>query len=205
MSSADQHLIGLKFKTAIQPMLAQWTQFKNAIFTELKIINHEMQVQIALKTGKHLVLNETEIPTFKTIATPSSEEWDARLKEEKEKLEYLKINSHEQIIFKDVQQDPKNSRIFHCRSEFVLGEETTRVFFQVRLPLRYPYQPPIADNFGFLHYIQPAGDHRNACLGQIKERWKKDGSMGIAHYLLMLSYYTALALFTNNLPLKDYR
>ncbi|MHA1267623.1 MAG: hypothetical protein ACTSRS_20470 [Candidatus Helarchaeota archaeon] len=200
MSSADQHLIDLKFQTAIKSMLDQWNQFKSAIFSELRVIHHEMQVQISMKTGKHLILHETEIPPFKTIASPTSKDWPARLKEEKEKLEYLRFNCHDQIIFKDIQQDPNNSRIFHCKSEFILKNEVTRVFFQIRLPLRYPYQPPIADNFGFLHYIQPAGDHRNACLGQIKERWKKNGSMGIAHFLLMLSYYTALALFTSNLP-----
>ncbi|NVM55793.1 MAG: hypothetical protein HWN66_18985 [Candidatus Helarchaeota archaeon] len=199
MSDADGHLIEHKFRSAIQPMLSQWDQFKNAIFAELRILRHELQVKIAQINGKPLILNETEIPSFKTIASPTSKDWDTRLKEEKEKLEYLKFNCHEQIIFKEIQPDPKNSRIYNCRSEFILDKETTRVFFQIRLPLRYPYECPIADNFGFKHYIQPAGDHRNACLGQIKERWNKDGSMGIAHFLLILSYYTALALFTKNL------
>ena len=199
MNSADQHLFQQKFRTAIQPMLSQWEQFKNAIFAELKIINHEMQVQIALKCGKQLILKETEVPLFKTVASPTSTDWPTRLKEEREKLEYLRFNCHEQIIFKEVQPDPKNARIYNCKSEFLLNEEIVRVFFQIRLPLRYPYECPIADNYGFLHYIQPAGDHRNACLGKIKERWKKDGSMGLAHYLLMLSYYTALALFTKNI------
>ncbi|MFX1298725.1 MAG: hypothetical protein ACFFD2_28180, partial [Promethearchaeota archaeon] len=100
---------------------------------------------------------------------------------------------------KEIEIDPKNNRIFNCRSEVLIDNILQQVFFQIRLPLRYPYEAPIADNFGFKHYIQPAGDHRNACLGKIKERWNKDGSMGIAHFLLILSYYTALALFTKNL------
>ncbi|NVM30391.1 MAG: hypothetical protein HWN65_16210 [Candidatus Helarchaeota archaeon] len=199
MNIADGGLTDQKFRSAIQPMISQWEQFKTAIFAELRMIRHEFQVKIAMKSGKQLILKETEIPPFKTIASPTSKDWIARLKEEKEKLEYLRFNCHEQIIFKEVQPDLKNSRIYNCKSEFLLGNETKRVFFQIRLPLRYPYECPIADNYGFRHFIQPAGDHQNACLGKIKERWAKDGSMGIAHFLLMLSYYTALALFTKNL------
>jgi ubiquinone/menaquinone biosynthesis C-methylase UbiE len=119
--------------------------------------------------------------------------------QQEEKIEYLKINCHEQIMFKEIRLDPANSRIFHCKSEFTFEEKAQKVFFDIRLPLRYPYEPPIADDFGFGHFIQPSGEHKNACLGQIKERWDGNGYMGIAHFLLMLSYYTALALFTRNI------
>ncbi len=200
MSEPEFHLIEQKFRSAIQPLISQWNQFKNSIYSELRIINHELRVQIALKTGKEIVeFKEKEIPIFKSIASPTSPNWNSRFKEELEKLEYLRIYCHDQIIFKEITPDPKNSRIFQCRSEFLLDNQIQQVYFQIRLPLRYPYEPPIADNFGFRHFIQPAGEHRNACLGKIKERWQKDGTMGIAHFLLMLSYYTALALFTNTI------
>ncbi len=200
MSSANEVLIQQKFRAAVQTLLTQWNKYKNSIYSELKLIRHDLEVQIALKTGKsHLIFKEKEIPLFKTIASPTSQQWGIRIKEELEKIEYLRIYCHDQIIFKEVELDSKNSRIFHCKSEFLLNDSIQQVYFQIRLPLRYPYEAPIADNYGFRHFIQPAGEHRNACLGQVKERWNKDGTMGIAHYLLMLSYYTALALFTRTI------
>ncbi|MHA1652230.1 MAG: hypothetical protein ACTSYB_18765 [Candidatus Helarchaeota archaeon] len=200
MTVTDDPLVAQKFRTVIQPLLTQWSEFKNSIYSELQLIYHDLLVKIALKTGKNqLIFKEREIPLFKTVASPTSPNWKIRLKEELEKLEYLRIYCHNQIIFKKIQVDPKNSRIFHCRSEFTFNNKIHQIYFQIRLPLRYPYETPIADNYGFRHFIQPAGDHRNACLGKIKERWNKDGRMGIAHFLVMLSYYTALALFTNSL------
>ena len=199
MTFKNGFLMEQKYRAGIRPVLSSWTQFKEAIFSELRIIHHDMKIQIALKTGTQITFKEHQLPRFKTIASPPSPQWRHRLKEEHEKLEYLKIHCHNQIIFKEVQQDLKNSRVFHCRSEFVLDNHVQQVYFDIRLPLRYPYECPIADNFGFKHYIQPAGEHRNACLGKIKERWSQDGSMGIAHFLLILSYYTALALFTKEL------
>ena len=146
-----------------------------------------------------MILQPSEIPLFKLVASPTSKDWKARLKEEQEKLEYLRINCPDQIIFKEIRLNPMNSRIFQVKSEFLFEDKIQKNFFEIRLPLRYPYEPPVADNFGFLHYIQPAGDHRNACLGKIRERWNKDGYMGVAHFLLMLSYYTAMALFTRKI------
>jgi len=189
-----------KFRTAIQYTLSTWEQFKNSIYSELRILQYDLQMQIALKTGKaQQILQPSEIPLFKTVASPTSKDWGIRLKEELEKLEYLRINCSDRIIFKEIRLNPANSRIFHLRSEFPFEDKIQKNSFEVRLPLRYPYEPPIADNFGFLHYIQPAGDRRNACLGKIRERWNKDGYMGVAHFLLMLSYYTALALFTRKI------
>jgi hypothetical protein len=200
MNVADEFVLEQKFRSAISPLLKTWDQFKSSIYSELRILQYTLQVQIALKTGaSQLILHQNEIPLFKTIASPTSKEWDTRLKEELEKIEYLKINCHEQIMFKEIRLDPANSRIFHCKSEFIREEKAQKVFFDIRLPLRYPYEPPIADDFGFGHFIQPAGEHRNACLGKIKERWDGNGYMGIAHFLLMLSYYTALALFTRSI------
>jgi hypothetical protein len=197
MSYNNQALIEQKFRATVQPLLSQWDQFKNAIYSELRLIKHDLLVHIALTTGKSgTVFQEIELPLFKTIASPTSKNWNARLTEELEKLQYLRTYCHEQIIFKEIELDHKNPRIFNCRGEFLIDTQVQQVFFQIRLPMRYPHEMPIADNYGFLHYIQPAGEHRNACLGKIKERWNEDGSMGVAHFLLMLSYYTAMALFT---------
>lgn len=200
MNITGELVLEQKFRTAIQYTLSTWEQFKNSIYSELRILQYDLQMQIALKTGKaQQILQPSEIPLFKTVASPTSKDWGIRLKEELEKLEYLRINCSDRIIFKEIRLNPANSRIFHLRSEFPFEDKIQKNSFEVRLPLRYPYEPPIADNFGFLHYIQPAGDRRNACLGKIRERWNKDGYMGVAHFLLMLSYYTALALFTRKI------
>jgi ubiquitin-protein ligase len=200
MNISSELVLEQKFRSAIQPTLSTWEQFKNSIYSELRVLQYNLQVQIALKTGKsQMLLQPSEIPLFKIIASPTSKDWGARLKEELEKLEYLRINCPDQIIFKDIRLNPMNSRIFNIKSEFLFEEKIQRNSFEIRLPLRYPYEPPIADNFGWLHYIQPAGDHRNACLGKIRERWNNSGYMGVAHFLLLLSYYTALALFTRKL------
>jgi hypothetical protein len=195
----DENLLEQKYRNAIRPLLSSWEQFKSAIYSELRLIRHDITVKIAIKNGTQITFKEEELPLFKTVASPTADQWSARLKEEREKLEYLKIHCHDQIIFKEVEMDPKNSRIFNCRSEFILNNQIIQVFFQIRLPLRYPYECPIAENFGFKAFIQPAGDYRNACLGKIKERWNTEGRMGVAHFLLMLSYYTALALFTKEI------
>lgn len=189
-----------KFRSALRPTVQIWERFKDSIYSELKILQYDFHMQVAQKTGKPpMIFQPSEIPLFKMVTSPTSRDWAVRLKEELEKLEYLRINCPDQIIFKEIRVNPANSRIFHVKSEFLFEDKIQQNFFEIRLPIRYPYEPPIADNFGFLHYIQPAGDHRNACLGKIKERWNKEGYMGIAHFLLMLSYYTALALFTKKI------
>ena len=92
MSTTNHHLIEQKFRSAIQPLLSHWHKYKNAIYSELRLIQHDLQVQIAMKTGQpHLIFKEKEIPLFKSIASPTSKHWSSRIKEELEKLEYLRI------------------------------------------------------------------------------------------------------------------
>ena len=156
--------------------------------------------QEQLISGRQTRFEVREIPHFRTIAQVNSENWDLRMKEEMEIIEYLWFYCHDLIIFKDIGPIAGNPRVFSCRAVVRLEGGEQQIDFKIRLPLHYPYDVPIAEGFSFGNYFQPADPYKNACLGALKDRWDKTGTMGIAHFLLLLSYYTALALFTTKLP-----
>ena len=59
---------------------------------------------------------------------------------------------------------------------------------------------PIAENFYILDWYVGLEKFKAACFGRMKEKWRADGKMGIAHFLVMLAHYTAMAAFSINTP-----
>jgi ubiquitin-protein ligase len=138
-----------------------------------------------------------EIPLFKTVARIGKAGWDKRLQEEIEKIEYLKKMKKENIFFTNVEKDPQNARIFNAEGTF---EQDEKVKFIIRLSIQYPFAPPTAEEFYYGKYSYYISEHgKVACLNQINNRWNKEGRHGIAHFLAMLGYYTALARYNVDL------
>ena len=133
-----------------------------------------------------------EIPLFKNVARIGKAGWDKRLQEEIEKIEYLKKMKKENIFFTSIAQDPQNPRIFHVEGTL---EQNENMKFIIRLPIQYPFTPPSAEEFYYGKYSYGSEHGKVACLNQINNRWNKDERHGIAHFLAMLGYYTALARF----------
>ncbi|MHA1229627.1 MAG: hypothetical protein ACTSRP_02390 [Candidatus Helarchaeota archaeon] len=135
------------------------------------------------------------IPLFR-FTEGRGENWKRRLKEELEKLEILKKYGKEKIFFEDIILDERNDRIFHCLSN-IKGKKIDIV---IRLPVRYPKDPPLADfSVGPWAFPSEAGI-RSACLGQIYSKWDRTGRMGVAHFVGMLGSYIALALHSISTP-----
>jgi len=138
-----------------------------------------------------------EIPLFLNIVQVGKKGWDIRLQEEFEKIEFLKKHT-KNITFTKIEQDSKNPRIF-----FVEGtsEQNEKLQFKLRLPINYPYIPPYAEEYYHGKYsFYSYSDHgKVACLDKINNRWNKEGRHGIAHFLAMLGYYTAIARYNVNL------
>lgn len=156
------------------------------------------------------------IGKFQNIATFSSENWSERLLEEEEKLKQLRTyyweNSTNLSLIR-TQFDILNPRQLYCTIKITSSKEKSPIFinFIIRLPLRYPFIPPKATDFSLYDFIKnhhdfkrwdnedpDFKDFRFACLGELESRWEKDGSMGIAHYIQMLFYYTAFDHFAIN-------
>lgn len=138
-----------------------------------------------------------EVPLFLNVARVGKKGWDKRLEEELEKLEYLKKLKKDQIFFTNIDQDPKNPRMFHVEGS---SDTNEKVKFTVRLPLQYPFVPPYAEEYYIGKYSFYSHDSRVACLDKINNRWNPEGRHGIAHFLAMLGYYTAMARY--NVDLK---
>lgn len=131
-----------------------------------------------------------EIPLFLNVARVGKKGWDERLKEELEKIEYLKKLKKNNSLFTKVYQDPKNPRIFHVEGSI---EQNIQIKFILRLPIQYPLAPPYAEEYYHGGYSFTSNSKKVACLNKINNRWNKEGRHGIAHFLAMLGYYTALA------------
>ncbi|MFX0134209.1 MAG: ADP-ribosylation factor-like protein [Candidatus Hodarchaeota archaeon] len=153
-----------------------------------------------------------EIEKFQNVFTCSSEDWTKRFLEEKEKLkelqDYFWENNNLSLI--KAQFDIVNPRQVHCTMKFKPTRSRSSIFidFLIRLPLKYPLIPPKASDFSNYDFIRDHHDYRRwddddptfkdfqfACLGKLEERWEKDGSMGLAHYIQMLFYYAAFDHF----------
>ncbi|MHA1300280.1 MAG: hypothetical protein ACTSO9_12735 [Candidatus Helarchaeota archaeon] len=138
-----------------------------------------------------------DIPLFKTVERVNTKNWNKRLKEEFEKLNYLKTIGKQNIIFDKIEQNPSNPKMFDCKGHFPSGRT---ISFSIRLPVRYPNSIPIAENFYIRDWYVGLDKFKAACFGKMKERWRQDGRYGIAHFLTMLAYYTAMAAFSINTP-----
>ena len=139
-----------------------------------------------------------EIPLFKIVERVGKSGWNKRLEEELEKIEFLKKLMKKNIYFDKIEQDPKNPRIFYVEGKSELNE---KIKFILRLPIQYPFVPPLAEEYYYQGYSYSADPKygRVACLDKINNRWNKEGRHGIAHFLAMLGYYTALARHNVNL------
>jgi len=136
-----------------------------------------------------------KIPLFK-VTDGFKGNWEKRLEEEFEKIKILKKFGKDKIFFEDIYQDKTNKRVFHCVST-IKGK---KIDIPIRLPVRYPKDPPLAD-FAVKHWAIPSGSGiRSACLGEIYRKWDKTGRMGIAHFIGMLGSYIALSLHSEKIP-----
>lgn len=128
-----------------------------------------------------------EVPLFKTVANPGSPMWSNRVEEEfsifKEWRKICILNNWP-LLFRGLDSVPNNPRIFYC---FYCPEDSAPVRLSLRLLHKYPKEPPIADRFGIGEFSEP--ETRNPCLGELKRRWRSNGRMGIAHYLVILGFY----------------
>jgi ubiquitin-protein ligase len=136
-----------------------------------------------------------EIPLFLNIVQVGKRGWEKRLAEEFEKLEYLKKNT-KNITFTKIEQDSKNNRIFYVEGT---SEQNEQLQFRLRLPMNYPYVPPYAEEYYLGQYsFYSYTDHgKVACLNKINDRWTP--RHGLAHFLAMLGYYTAIARYNVNI------
>ncbi|MHA1271528.1 MAG: hypothetical protein ACTSPY_17175 [Candidatus Helarchaeota archaeon] len=184
------------FKTSMNSMVILRTQQKIGILLFfMKILEH-IGLELDLLLGKLTKVNKTPlnkyikeydsrtIPLFDIIAKPTSPNWLDRLQEEYNKLNYLYRLREDYSRF-SIYKQADSDRIFKCSFQGVV--------FDIRLSLQYPFIMPIADGFYFGHWFSPAGSHKNACFGIIKNRWRTDGRMGIAHFIQLLGYYTSIA------------
>ena len=139
-----------------------------------------------------------EIPLFLNIARVGKKGWDKRLEEELEKIEYLKRLKKDHYPFSNIYQDTENPRIFHVEGT---TDQEEVIKFKLRLPMRYPMVPPYAEEYyhGKYSFYSYTDHGRVACLDKINNRWNKEGRHGIAHFLAMLGYYTAMARHNVNL------
>ncbi|MHA1376804.1 MAG: hypothetical protein ACTSRG_00300 [Candidatus Helarchaeota archaeon] len=138
-----------------------------------------------------------DIPLFKIVERVNGKNWKNRLKEEFEKLDYLKSLAQQNVIFDTIEHDLKNNKIFNCAGHFPSGKKIT---FNIRLPVRYPASIPIAENFYIRDWYVGLNNFKAACFGRMKEKWRQDGRYGLAHFLVMLAHYTAMAAFSINTP-----
>lgn len=143
------------------------------------------------------------------ISTPRSKKWNIRLIFEKLEMKRL-INHHLKMkgdfFIENVEFDWNNSRILTCQASF----HERSLTFKIRLDLKYPFEPPRCSDFSFEEFtgrhaalqFGAEGDFdmfRHACLGEIEKRWNHDGTMSIAQYLQLFSYYTAIEHFNQRI------
>ncbi|MHA1229626.1 MAG: hypothetical protein ACTSRP_02395 [Candidatus Helarchaeota archaeon] len=184
------------FKTSMNSMVILRTQQKLGILLIFLKILERIGLEIDILLGDYIRIEKTppkycdqefiprEIPLFNIIAKPNSPNWLDRLQEEYDKLNYLYRLRDTYSTF-SIYKQANSNRIFKCSFQGIV--------FDLRLSLQYPFVMPIADGFYFGRWFNPAGDHKNACLGILKNRWRPDGRMGIAHFIQLLGYYTSIA------------
>ena len=184
------------FKTSMNSIVILRTQQKLGILLYFIKILDEIGLKIDLLLGKltkikkepqkslnHNLISR-EIPLFNIVAKPTSPNWLDRLQEEYNKLNYL-YKLREEFSSFSIYKQANSDRIFKCSFHGVV--------FDLRLSLHYPFVMPVADGYYFGKWFSPAGEHKNACFGILKNRWRSDGRMGIAHFIQLLGYYTSIA------------
>ncbi|MBD3230722.1 MAG: hypothetical protein GF329_21265 [Candidatus Lokiarchaeota archaeon] len=186
------------FKTSINSMVILRTKKRVGILLFFMKILEKIGLKIELELGNYTKIQEVraresdreflsrKIPLFKIIASPrqNSPNWLKRLQEEYDKLNYLYRLRKDFSNFSIFKQS-NSSRIFKCSFQGII--------FNLRLSLHYPKVMPIADGFYYGQWFSPAGEHKNACLGILKNRWRNDGRYGIAHFIQLLGYYSSIA------------
>ena len=161
----------------------------------------------------NIELRNFKLGEFRNRFLITSKDWSGRLFEEEQKLEilldfYRKVKTNFSLVRAEFN---KNPRIICCTIEFKPKNLTFPILinFEIRLPLKYPFRPPKACNFSRYDFIRNHHDFKRwddddpefkgfrfACFGKLDSRWKKNGSMGIAHYIQLLCYYAAFDHFS---------
>ena len=140
-----------------------------------------------LKIKSEIIIKE--LPKFKHRVSIRSPTWQDRLQEEYEIFNILRERYIERVgfsVYDDLKAiDPQ------CRKWAAilrLSDRSKGKRIVISLGLTYPRTFPVAKrNIGDMHYTPGA-----KCFGQLKSTWDKDGSMGIAHFLVIVGYYYAI-------------
>ncbi|MEM3587728.1 MAG: hypothetical protein QXO71_10460 [Candidatus Jordarchaeaceae archaeon] len=118
-------------------------------------------------------LEVAKLPEFKVVCSPDSPRWKERVEEELRIFEIfreLQMRCVGFCAFDDLRQ--VNSRSFECK--FVKADGRAEGF-KILLSLDYPKSVPLTK------YTD------GVCLGKYEKIWKKNGTLGIAHYLTYIA------------------
>lgn len=149
-------------------------------------INVHFLTPYQLKIKGAIILEE--LPLFENIYDPRSPNWAQRVDEELYVFDLLKEKFVQQVGFPvyDQLKTAENDRVWW--TDFRLSKRHRGMKIEIRLGLRYPYEfPRTRSRPGEAHVT--LGDK---CFGELTRRWRADGKFGIAHFLVILSYYYAL-------------
>jgi hypothetical protein len=151
-------------------------------------INVHFLTPYQLKIKGAIILEE--LPLFENVYDSRSPNWPQRVDEELYMFDLLKEKFIQQVgfgVYDQLAQVAENNRVW--QAIFRLSKEQRKgMKIEIRLGLRYPYEfPRTRSGAGEAHVTM--GDK---CFGELTRRWRSDGKFGIAHFLVILSYYYAL-------------
>ena len=130
-----------------------------------------------------------ELPLFENVYDARSPNWAQRVDEEFYLFNLLREKFIQQVgfaVYDELVQLDGNNRVWQAL--FRLAKNGRGRKIELRLGLRYPSEFPRARSGpGEAHVTM--GDK---CFGELTRRWRADGKFGIAHFLVILSYYYAL-------------
>lgn len=131
-----------------------------------------------------------ELPLFENVYDPRSPNWSQRVDEELYMFDLLKEQFIQQVgfgVYDHLALVAENNRVWETVFRLSKGQRKG-MKIEIRLGLRYPYEfPRTRSSSGEAHVTM--GDK---CFGELTHRWRADGKFGIAHFLVILSYYYAL-------------
>jgi len=94
-------------------------------------------------------------------------------------------------LFRGLTPDARNPRLFYC---YYYPPRGRPVLFKIKLPLKYPEQPPRTEGLRALAYARfRKPGTGEPCLGRLEEEnWRRNWRRwGIAHYLALIGHYEA--------------
>ena len=130
-----------------------------------------------------------ELPLFENVYEVRSPNWAQRVDEELYIFNLLREKFIQQVgfaVYDQLSQQEGNDRVW--QAEFRLARNGRGKKIELRLGLRYPHEFPRARSGPEEAHVTMG----ERCFGELTRRWRADGKFGIAHFLVILSYYYAL-------------